>query len=91
MKKEEMNHPDSFYNPAIDRLYRLKEVIEGAAEYAAFIFISNNSYLLCVTYPGFRRDFFHLGPSFYKNSLKSRREFQKSSCLYCRIRYIVLV
>ena len=51
----------------------------------------HNSYLLCVTYPGFRRDFFHLGPSFYKNSLKSRREFQKSSCLYCRIRYIVLV
>ena len=32
MKKEEMNHPDSFYNPSIDRLYRLKEVIEGAAE-----------------------------------------------------------
>ena len=32
MKKEEKNHPDSFYNPAIDRLYRLKEVIEGAAE-----------------------------------------------------------
>lgn len=37
---------------------------------------------MCVTYPGFRRDFFHLGLSFYKNSLKSRREFQKSSYLY---------
>ena len=32
-----------------------------------------------------------MGPFFYKNSLKSRREFQKSSCLYSRIRYIVLV
>lgn len=32
MKKEEMNHPDAFYNPAIDRLYRLKEFAEGAAE-----------------------------------------------------------
>lgn len=28
MKKEEMNHPDAFYNPAIDRLYRLKEYME---------------------------------------------------------------
>ena len=26
------HYPDAFYNPAIDRLYRLKEVIEGAAE-----------------------------------------------------------
>jgi hypothetical protein len=71
--------------------YRLRKFVEGAAYSAAFIFISNNSYLLYVTYPGFRRDFFHLGPFFYKNSLKSRREFQKSSCLYSRIRYIVLV
>ena len=46
--------------------YRLRKFVEGAAYSAAFIFISNNSYLLCMTYPGFRRDFFHLGPSFYK-------------------------
>ena len=26
------HYPDAFYNPAIDRLYRLKEVIEGAVE-----------------------------------------------------------
>ena len=26
------HYPDAFYNPAIDRLYRLKEVVEGAAE-----------------------------------------------------------
>lgn len=26
------HYPDAFYNPAIDRLYRLKEVIEGSAE-----------------------------------------------------------
>lgn len=25
-------YPDQFYNPAIDRLYRLKEFVEGAAE-----------------------------------------------------------
>lgn len=44
--------------------YRLRKFVEGAAYSAAFIFISNNSYLLYVTYPGFRRDFFHLGPFF---------------------------
>lgn len=26
------HYPDEFYNPAITRLYRLKEFIEGAAE-----------------------------------------------------------
>lgn len=26
------HYPDAFYNPAIDRLYRLKEFVEGAAE-----------------------------------------------------------
>ena len=26
------HYPDAFYNPAIDRLYRLKEVIEWSAE-----------------------------------------------------------
>ena len=26
------HYPNAFYNPAIDRLYRLKEVIEGSAE-----------------------------------------------------------
>ena len=26
------HYPDAFYNPAIDRLYRLKEFMEGAAE-----------------------------------------------------------
>lgn len=26
------HHPDTFYNPAIDRLYRLKEFVEGVAE-----------------------------------------------------------
>jgi len=26
------HYPDQFYNPAIDRLYRLKEFVEGAAE-----------------------------------------------------------
>ena len=25
------HYPDAFYNPAIDRLYRLKEFVEGAA------------------------------------------------------------
>lgn len=27
-----LHYPDEFYNPAIIRLYRLKEFIEGAAE-----------------------------------------------------------
>ncbi len=26
------HYPDPFYNPAIDRLYRLREFVEGAAE-----------------------------------------------------------
>lgn len=26
------HYPDGFYNPAIDRLYRLKEFVEGTAE-----------------------------------------------------------
>ena len=26
------HYPDAFYNPAIDRLYRLKEFVEGVAE-----------------------------------------------------------
>lgn len=26
------HYPDAFYNPAIDRLYRLKEFVEGTAE-----------------------------------------------------------
>lgn len=26
------HYPDQFYNPAIDRLYRLKEFVEGMAE-----------------------------------------------------------
>lgn len=26
------HYPDQFYNPAIDRLYRLKEFVEGAVE-----------------------------------------------------------
>lgn len=26
------HYPDQFYNPAIDRLYRLKEFVEGTAE-----------------------------------------------------------
>lgn len=26
------HYPDAFYNPAIERLYRLKEFVEGAAE-----------------------------------------------------------
>lgn len=26
------HYPDAFYNPAIDRLCRLKEIIEGAAK-----------------------------------------------------------
>ena len=26
------HYPDAFYNPAIDRLYRLKEFVEGSAE-----------------------------------------------------------
>lgn len=26
------HYPDAFYNPAIDRLYRLKEAVEGVAE-----------------------------------------------------------
>lgn len=26
------HYPDQFYNPGIDRLYRLKEFIEGTAE-----------------------------------------------------------
>lgn len=26
------HYPDTFYNPAIDRLYRLKEFVEGTAE-----------------------------------------------------------
>lgn len=26
------HYPDTFYNPAIDRLYRLKAFVEGAAE-----------------------------------------------------------
>ena len=28
------HYPDAFYNPAIDRLYRLKELVEGMAEEA---------------------------------------------------------
>lgn len=26
------HYPDAFYNPAIDRLYRLKDFVEGTAE-----------------------------------------------------------
>lgn len=58
--------------------YRLRKFVEGAAYSAAFIFISNNSYLLYVTYPGFRRDFFIWALSFIKIPSSHVGNFRKA-------------